>query len=375
MALRIDNINSNVLRLCREQIGLDLATVKEKIPKIDLIEEGTYFPTLGQLDKLAKWYNVPRWVFISESLPEEYQFNKIVPAFRQFQSNNSDIFDDPKVRGLVTNVERFRKLIIDFKSDDGEEVGKFDGPKISDKIPPLAAEMIREWLGTSDHHHFNDWRKLLEEKGIFIFLTSKFTEWSHIDKEVLRGLAVYHSTLPIIIINDSDSKKAQSFTLFHELCHILKKENAINNWDYYYNKIEKWCDDVSGNVLMPESEIKNNFFEPLNTKDLYELANKFFVSPYAYLVHCRKLNLIDQNTYEYLENQLIYEYKERQKILKESDARISRNRAKEILKQYGSIYTTTVFQAYYNREIGLYKLTKLLNVKNPSHIFEIERSL
>jgi len=376
MTLRIDNINSNVLRFCREQIGLDLETVKAIIPKIELIEVGSHFPTLNQLDTLAKLYNVPRWVFISETIPEEYQFDKTVPAFRQFKKNNADIFNEPKVRGLVAKVERLRELIIDFKSDEGEKFVEFDGPVISEKTPPeIAAKAIRNWLGTSKNLEFKNWRKLLEEKGIFIFLTSKYIEWSHIEREILRGLAVYHPILPIIIINDSDSKKAQSFTLFHELCHLLKKENAINNWEYFYNNIEKWCDDVSGNFLMPCDEMKRSFSELSDTKELWKLAQKFHVSSYAYLVRCKRLDLIDQKTYEHFENLLTNEYKEIQRKLKESNVKIARNRSSEILKQYGAIYTTTVFQAYYNQEIGLNKLTKLLNVKNPSHVFEMERRL
>ena len=70
----------------------------KKVPKIEKIESGEQKPTFKQLDTLADLYSVPRWVFISEQLPGKYQFNKSVPAFRQFADSNSDIFSRSEER-------------------------------------------------------------------------------------------------------------------------------------------------------------------------------------------------------------------------------------------------------------------------------------
>lgn len=122
MAGRVENINKDILRQCRKQIGLSLSEVKKKVAEIAEIEQGEHKPTFKQLDTLAELYNVPRWVFISDRLPEEYQFDKTIPAFRQLAESNADVFSDNKVRTLTAKVESFRRLIIELHEDTGEPV-------------------------------------------------------------------------------------------------------------------------------------------------------------------------------------------------------------------------------------------------------------
>ena len=89
----------------------------------------------------------------------------------------------------------------------------FEPPDIPINMPSAqAAKTIRTWLGDSENSHtMGEWKQLLENKGVFILLTSKYKGWSHIDRSLLRGLSIHHKALPIIIINDSDAKKAQIF--------------------------------------------------------------------------------------------------------------------------------------------------------------------
>jgi Zn-dependent peptidase ImmA (M78 family) len=375
---RVENINPEILRQCREQIGLEMEVVDKKLKiKSGAMENGEIKPTFKQLEKIANLYQVPEWVFISESLPEEYRFNETVPAFRQFSTDNNNIFSDYKVRCLTTRVGRFRNLILEFRDDMDESVELFNPPQLEDNSSPeFVAKQVRDWLGVKDDNFsFSEWKEKLEEKNIFIFLSSKYRGWSHVDKEILRGLAIYHSQLPIIIINDSDAKKAQSFTLFHELGHLLRKENAIDNWDGHSKNVEKWCDEFSGNILMPTGHIQLAARSVSDLKNTKMIAKSFQVSSYACLVRLRQLKIINQKQYHIFETQIIKEYKEHQKRLSESEGGPIRKRSKEILNQYGSIYTRAVFQAYHDDEIGLHKLCGLLDLKNVSHVFEMEGQL
>ena len=45
MTSRVENINIDILKQCREQIGLTLIDVEKKIKKIAEIERGTQKPT------------------------------------------------------------------------------------------------------------------------------------------------------------------------------------------------------------------------------------------------------------------------------------------------------------------------------------------
>ena len=377
MADRVENINKDILRQCREQIGLSLAEAGKKVPKISIIEKGDQKPTFKQLDTLAELYKVPRWVFISSHLPEKYQIDKSIPTFRRLTDSSADIFSDYKVRSLTARVERFRNLIIELHKDMGQSVRAFNPPVVSKSATPVsAARQVRNWLKLSNERFtFTGWKEKLEQKGIFVFMSGKYKGWSHIDKTLFRGLTIYHSILPIIIINDSDAKKAQSFTLFHELGHLLRKESIIDDWIDHPNNVETWCNELAGNVLMPADQFSSAVDKIDDLHAVKRIAEVFQVSPYACLVRLRQMRIIDQNTYNCFEAKLKEEYRMLQKKLKESSGGPSRNRPLEILNQYGRIYTTAVFQAYHNQEIGFHKLCRLFDLKNPSHALDLEKHI
>ena len=297
-----------------------------------------------------------------------------VPVFRQFSNTEPDIFSNYKVRSLTAKVESYRELILDFYKDMDEELPLFNPPELTN-IPELSFQ-ARKWLNASEmNYSFSEWKEKLEEKGVFIFMTSRYKGWSYVDKELFRGLSIYHPILPIIIINDSDAFKAQSFTLFHELGHLIKKESAIDKWTDYDKNIEKWCDEFSGNLLMPEKPFKNSIENIEYLADVKKLANRFNISAYACLVRLRDLRIINQNKYYIFEKQLKDEYREIVKKMKESAGGPPRNRPEEIINQYGGIFSKVVFQAFHNQEIGLKKLCQLLELKNPKYALQIEGQL
>ncbi len=359
---------------------MNLSVVEKKVAKINEIEMGDQKPTFKQLDTLANLYKVPRWVFVSDHLPKKYQFDKAIPAFRKLTESNADVFNDHKVLSLTARVERLRIMIIELLEDMGETVPIINPPKINANTNPvIAAQKVRDWLNLSQNSKsFAGLKKVIEEKGIFIFMTSKYKGWSHIGKTVFRGLTIYHSKLPIIIINDSDFKKAQSFTLFHELGHIMRKESTVDDWEDYNNTIERWCNELAGNALMPAEQILSAMDADVNIYNLNtikKIAKSFKVSPYACLVRLRQMQIINQHNYNIFENQLKDEYWKLHEKIKESESRPTRNRPKEILNQYGHIYTNTIFQAYHNQEINFHKLCKLFDLKNPSYAVELEKYL
>ena len=119
MAARVENVNPQVLRKCREQIGLSVSDVEKKVGKIDSMERGTLKPTFNQLDALADLYKVPRWVFVSESLPEQYRFSRNF-SFRKFRDKYGDFFGNSDIRRVTAMVERLRDLIIELRRDMAE---------------------------------------------------------------------------------------------------------------------------------------------------------------------------------------------------------------------------------------------------------------
>ncbi len=379
MASRVENVNPNILRQCREQAGLDLSDVETKISKIREIEDGEHSPTFLQLDTLATLYSVPRWVFIADEIPSHYRFDQAIPAFRQFSRGDAGAFLNAKVRRVVAKVERYRDLMLDLTEDlDDVGISRFEPPIVSDsENPEGAAHKIREWISPGRvRHDFEEWRGLLEQRGVFVFLTSKYRGWSNIDELNLRGLSMFHELLPVIIVNDSDAKKARSFTLLHELGHIVRRENALDSWDAEFDRgTEIWCDEFAGNILMPEPDISRAVAGIIDLDLVKRVARSFKVSSYAFLVRLRQLNIVDHTEFLEIRDEIFEEYAQQRQRLRESDGGPARNRPKEVLTQYGRTFTNLVFQAYNDREIGLQKTSSLLGLKRPSQALEVQALL
>ncbi len=378
---QIENINPQILRQCREQIGLSIEQAEKKAGLRTLagIEAGEKYPTIKQIEKLAKRYHVPAWVFLRRELPAKYRFENFA-SYRKFRNSPISGYE---IRSVIANVERFRELLLEFRDDMEEPVQPFSPPQIMESDFKATAEITRKWLGCTDMSYpLIEWKRMLEDNNVFIFTTSKYSSWSKVEPDKFRGLSVYYDTLPIIVINNSDTYKAQSFTLFHELGHLLKKQSALDE----QKKIElqedeeKWCDMFAGAVLMPEEDFLRevetfSHEEPLEKqmRQIEKPAKKFQVSSYAFLVRMKHLDVITQPQYNALENQLRKNYLAYKNKLQ--GGRISRNIVKEALEQYGTIYSKTVVQMYRNQEIGLHKFCKLVGIKKVSDALELETLL
>ncbi|MBC6414888.1 MAG: ImmA/IrrE family metallo-endopeptidase [Bdellovibrionales bacterium] len=357
---KIPQINTEILKKCREQMGVSYSEVKKKVPTIIEIEKGKKSPTPPQLTKLEELYQVPRWVFIAKKLPLEYQYEK-KPSFRKFKK--SEAFNSFKIRRLLSKVEQYRNLFLELRQDLDEPIQPFKIPFTPSNSAEETAKQVRKWLNLKEPLDFDSYRKKIEEQNIFIFMTSKFQSWAKADRESFRGMSIFHDRLPLIIINDSDYKKARSFTLFHELGHLLKKKMSIN-CESINNKEEKWCDELAGCILIPsKSEFQNFSFKTLS--DLEKGAKKFKVSTYAFLVRLKHLKLISQSEYQKFEKQLREEFNKLQKKFKKNPPPLSRNRSKETRFQFGNGFVRTVMQVLNNKELTLYKASKILDLKVP----------
>ena len=235
------------------------------------------------------------------------------------------------------------------------------------------SKKIREWLNAKDKSfEFKDWRQKLENVGVFVLVTSSFKNWTTINPASFRGLSIYYNNLPIIIINGSDHYKARSFTLFHELGHLLKKDTmfdtSIGDQD---NEEEKLCDHFAGEVLMPRNQVSSFFNHKsiFSLSDIEHFSKKFKVSLYASLVRLKKLNYLDKNQYNQFFGSISSSIKRKKQKSKEN--KLFRNIPNETKTQYGNIYLNTIMQAYYYKEITLYKARNMLGLNKTEHLLKI----
>jgi Zn-dependent peptidase ImmA (M78 family) len=82
------------------------------------------------------------------------------------------------------------------------------------------------------------------------------------------------------VINDQDAKTAWSFTALHELAHLWLGQTGISGTDSE-NKIERYCNDVAGEFLLPASEVRE--LAPVLKLNVATIAEQ--IGPFA-RAHC-----------------------------------------------------------------------------------------
>lgn len=247
-------INPDILIWARKSINKTIEDVAHNIgvsaSKISEWENGTTQPTYNQLENLAyKAYKRPIAVLFRKEPPIEKETLKefrsiktssiyncsseLFLAIRQtkyIQSKISDIIDDDYI-----------KLFFEFKpSDNPAESAR--------RLRKMLSFEIQEQKSWNSNDSLNNFKKIIEDLGIFIFqLSFPFSD--------ARGFAL-NGEFPVIVINQNDSPNGRIFTLFHELFHILQKSSNIFSERnlIYNNDIETNCNSFAAEFLVPQDD-------------------------------------------------------------------------------------------------------------------------
>jgi Zn-dependent peptidase ImmA (M78 family) len=98
-------------------------------------------------------------------------------------------------------------------------------------------------------------RGAVESIGVFVLLKGDLGSYhTAIDLQTFRGFALADRVAPFVVINDQDSRAAWSFTLVHELTHLWLGQTGVSG-DRAELAIERFCNDVAGEFLLPKEEL------------------------------------------------------------------------------------------------------------------------
>src|SRR5262245_11952684 len=190
-------------------------------------------PTLSQLRALAGKYHFPLAVFYLPEPPKDFaplrDFRRLVqvegePISANLAYHIRSAYDRRELarelfQELDSKPQRFRLKAT--MSDNPEAVGRAirELLKVDSEAQKRAARQRKA---------FDFWRRRLEENDILVFVISG-PHWS-VDLEEMRGFSIANRELPVLVINGKDySQGGKTFTLIHELCHVLLGESAISN--------------------------------------------------------------------------------------------------------------------------------------------------
>lgn len=214
-----------------------------------------------------------------------------------------------------------------------------------------------------------------ENAGVFVLLKGNLgTHHTDIDTDIFRGFTIADDIAPFVIINPHDARSAWSFTLLHELTHLILGQSGVSG-ARSDNDIERFCDDIASEFLLPEEESKGRVFTDNTTfEEMVESVNRFSeelnVSRTMVAYKSWRSSSIERETFNRLRNLFRSQWLEEREERREQARRREGARVNPYVNrryQLGTSLVSLVRRAISSGDLTTSKAAKVLGVK-PSQI-------
>ena len=387
-ALSVDT-TPDVLEWARQSIGLSIEVAAKKIGVDTIVlrywEAGAETddikgPTIGQLRKMAEAYKRPLAALL---LPEPPPAADLVGADFRLLPRNQDRAWSPELRVALRRVRMQRGVAGDLADLAGELPEPLALTIDLDQAPEALGETIRAWLGTpqwvAKDSDLRQWIEQIESKGILI------TQVQRVSLEEMRGCSIGEQPFPVIVLNGADSQKGKTFTLMHELAHILLHtgglcdlEDRTRHISSAKERIERFCNQVAAAILMPREELLGHLRSYpagiVKSDDvLRQLAEGYGVSREALLLRLVTLGWASWDDYFRAKPHFEEIYEARGKSGQEDKGGGPTYYTMKV-RDLGRRYISTVLEAYHREDINNAELARYLHIK-VNHIAALEATL
>lgn len=278
-------INTERVKLARESRGLSQSALSKKMKTasqvlLSKIEKGISNLTPEVLDELSQVLSYPKSFF--------YKNDELVPL-KHFYFRKNLGTSQTKLKSLEAEINiinsNINELLDSIEIQNSIPYSNLEEFKNS---PKILASRIREFLNLP-RGPIKDIVKLVEKIGIII-VYHNFNTDIKIDGVSLIG----SSGIPIMIINNKIPDSRKSFTIAHELGHIIMhfKYGIITE----ERDVEKEANEFASNLLMPNEDIKGDLFN-LTIEKLFDLKRYWRVSAQAILYKAKSLGTLSVDQY------------------------------------------------------------------------------
>jgi Zn-dependent peptidase ImmA (M78 family)/transcriptional regulator with XRE-family HTH domain len=361
-----------VLTWARERAGLSIEEMRASFAKAEKWELGAEAPTYPQLEALSDKLKVPVAVFF---FPRPPNVPPISETFRTLP--DAQFANIPrKVRMLLRKAKAFQLSLVELNEGRNwaERLITRDLQLLMHLPMSVIARRVRDYLGVTldeqsawrnQEDALNQWRDRLFGVGVYVFKDQFRTpDYS--------GFCLYDTEFPLIYVNNSTSKSRQTFTLFHELAHLLFHTSGIDTETDAFlqllpeesRRIEVFCNKFAGEFLVPATA----FTAAMQGRDVSEatveeLAGRFKVS--REVVYRRFLERSWITAYEY------EEAVERWARQTGGAGESSGNFYNSQIAYLGRPYIRKALQQYYRNRIDENQLADYLNIA-PKNVSKFE---
>jgi len=278
-------------------------------------------PTLVPTDKLPKIIN-KRTIQGAVTVVDDSALNLAVHDLLRLRDQGAvTVVDDSALNLAVHDLRSLRDIVLDTRSELKDPVTQFVFSGDLSSAHKLALQ-LREYLGISyemqkmapsTRKFFLLVRSSVENRGVMV------AAFDGVPTNAARGMALYFDELPIIGVNTNDRPPAKTFSILHELVHIVKRQSASCNEIgplLTRDPEEVFCNAVAGEVLVPadllrqEKEVRNS---EIDGEAIRALAARYSVSREVIARRLLDLGQIQRNDYETLIRNIQAEYEAEQR--------------------------------------------------------------
>ncbi len=377
-------VTPEVLAWARREAGFDpeLAANKLAVKPDRLVqwESGEDRPTIPQLLKLSEIYKRNPAIFY---LPEPPHQAAALHDFRRLPASGIESLS-PGLRYEIRLATTRRAVLLSVAGADALET-RLPPVPLDTTGPEAAATAIRAHLGiTLDEQKtwrrpdigFRHWRDALERIGVLVFQTTR------VDVKEMRGFSLVEPMLPAILLNGADAHAGRTFSLLHELCHLILRDGGLCLPGNHNSQVESpdhevLCNRIAGAVLVPSESLlaapivrSGTARQNWGDDDLAALAREYSVSREAIL---RRLLILGRTSDRF------YREKRAQFAAEAASPKTGNDSGfappyRQALNRMGRLYAKGVLEGFYDGRVSASDLSRHLGLKL-KHLPELEAAV
>lgn len=347
---------------------LDKAAERLKVSQADLtVQEanGAVF-RLTELEHMGTVYRRPVAAFLYATPPAE---PPLPTDHRTVRTQGQYPFTTPTILA-IRFAQRVQELATEVTGLVGEALElRLPSAALSDD-PDSVARSARTALGVplvvqsawhGEYEPLNGWVGAIEALGVYV-LRQKMPV------QETRGFALT-GTPPVIVLNSEDAANGRTFSLMHELCHLILSSPSVcdmrvSGYDRASERVEVFCNRFAGSLLVPQdallSTVANRRNDPSWTSaELRALASRFSVSQEVVLRRLLIVGKTDEDFYQEWREQAEAAY---------ARLRSARNKgrgqppAQRAIQENGHLFTGQVLRAESGRVLSATEAAQCLGV-------------
>lgn len=281
VCFKMPRINHEIMKWAREKAKLSLEDAAHKlnisdsisasaVEKLTSYESGSKTPSRSLILRMSNKYRQPLLTFYLERPPRigdrGEDFRNLPDLLAEEIDSNVDVL----IRDIKARQSIVREALI-AEQDEAriDFIGKHSQKDGQEQIVKTIKEILNFDLSefrtqTSFKEAFRYLRRQAEAAGIFVLLKGNLgSHHSNIDVTSFRGFVLSDEVAPFIVINDLDAESAWSFTLIHEMAHLLFGDTGVSGMNVKLQK-EQFCNNVASEFILPEEDFKTFQLSSLN---------------------------------------------------------------------------------------------------------------